>query len=412
MSNTSNPSALESKVYESLDLFDSAGALAGADVETSSIAEGSSDAPALDASDAARLATVTTVAADAASQEARGATSTSDVADGVGDVEAPGGESLQRERAASRPETGSEAGEVPLAGSALDASASVIARSGETLSATANAPTGLFETVGAVQETATATGRPADPPQEEPGSASFEEASIGPGSSDGEPSVADPLPDGEPGADPTPEAPPVLDLATEGVDATASVVAEEPDSASDQADDPVGDGEAGEGSGPIDASEPSDTDLVLDADLGLPLVGDLTADAEVGLDPVEALVGDIDLDLGADLDLAGATGDGVAPQSTGDLSAAADGVLDGVEATADAVADPAADLAGGLLDLGDGAGDPSNPSDTDLVLDADLGLPVLGDLTADAEVGLDPVEALVGDIDLDLGADLDLSGAT
>ncbi|MCQ8783767.1 hypothetical protein, partial [Mangrovibrevibacter kandeliae] len=73
--------------------------------------------------------------------------------------------------------------------------------------------------------------------------------------------------------------------------------------------------------------------------------------------------------------------------------------------------DPAADLTDGLLDTGDGAGDPSDPSDTDLVLDADLGLPVAGDLTADAEVGLDPVEALVGDIDLDLGADLDLSGA-
>ncbi|MCW4117154.1 hypothetical protein NPA31_019550, partial [Aurantimonas sp. MSK8Z-1] len=107
-------------------------------------------------------------------------------------------------------------------------------------------------------------------------------------------------------------------------------------------------------------------------------------DAEVGLDPVEALVGDIDLNLGADLDVSGATGDGVetvgvAPQSTDDLSATADGVLD---------------------TGGDGAGDPSDPSDTDLVLDADLGLPVLGDLTADAEVGLDPVEALVGDIDL------------
>lgn len=103
-----------------------------------------------------------------------------------------------------------------------------------------------------------------------------------------------------------------------------------------------------------------DTDIVADLDLGIletPITDDII---EIALDPVEELLGDIDLDIGAGL-------------------------------------------------LGDGDVNNAN-GDTDITLDTGIDLidDTLGNLVG--EIPLDPVEALLGDIDLDVDLDAQLLG--
>ena len=121
-----------------------------------------------------------------------------------------------------------------------------------------------------------------------------------------------------------------------------------------------------------------DTDVTLDA-------GPL--DAAVPLDPVEALLGDIDLDV----DLGDDAADPVAT-----VVAEADPLAEVVDLADAEIADladldPLAD--GGLDLLAPDLGGDAAAGDTDVTLDA-------GPL--DAAVPLDPVEALLGDIDLDV----------
>ncbi|NEW95138.1 hypothetical protein, partial [Rhodopseudomonas sp. BR0M22] len=146
----------------------------------------------------------------------------------------------------------------------------------------------------------------------------------------------------------------------------------------------------------------SDTDLTLDLDAALPgglPIDTITADLNVNLDPVEAVVGDIDLPIDVNLDLSGI--------NLGDVT----GAIGGTTGTI-------GDTIGGLTDtlggITDGLGTtPSGSSDTDLTLDLDAALPgglPIDTITADLNVNLDPVEAVVGDIDLPIDANLDLSG--
>ncbi|MFC7610702.1 hypothetical protein [Teichococcus aestuarii] len=155
--------------------------------------------------------------------------------------------------------------------------------------------------------------------------------------------------------------------------------------------------------GPSDTSASGDTDLALDATLpgGTPL------EVAVGLDPVEALLGDIDLPVTADL---GGLLAGGAPAAEGDTDLALDATLPGGTPLEVAVGlDPVEALLGDIdlpvtADLGGllAGGAPAAESDTDLALDATLP----GGTPLEVAVGLDPVEALLGDIDLPVTADL------
>ncbi|MFT4274895.1 MAG: hypothetical protein QM576_00945, partial [Rhodopseudomonas sp.] len=153
-------------------------------------------------------------------------------------------------------------------------------------------------------------------------------------------------------------------------------------------------------------SDGSDTDLTLDLDAALPgglPIDTITADLDVNLDPIEAVVGDIDLPIDANLDLSGI-----------DLG----GTLDGVTGTIGGTTGTIGETLGGLTDtlggITDGLGTtPSGGSDTDLTLNLDAVLPgglPIDTVTADLGVNLDPVEAVVGDIDLPIDVNLDLSG--
>ena len=106
------------------------------------------------------------------------------------------------------------------------------------------------------------------------------------------------------------------------------------------------------------------TDSDITADLGVDILDNsLVNDAlDLALDPVEDLLGDIDLDIGLNTDLLGG---------------------------------------------GDGAND---PDDTDITLETNIELvdDAIVDITEN--IPLDTVEALAGDIDLDLGAGVDLLG--
>ncbi|MEM6648721.1 MAG: hypothetical protein AAF603_00560, partial [Pseudomonadota bacterium] len=84
----------------------------------------------------------------------------------------------------------------------------------------------------------------------------------------------------------------------------------------------------------------------------------------IDIDPVEDLAGDLDLDLGADTDL-----------------------------------------------LGDSETD-NDAGDSDLTLQVDVDLTGHDVAALEADVPLDPVEDIVGDIDIDLGAALDVFGET
>ncbi|NEW95152.1 hypothetical protein DY468_24735, partial [Rhodopseudomonas sp. BR0M22] len=124
------------------------------------------------------------------------------------------------------------------------------------------------------------------------------------------------------------------------------------------------------------------------------------------LDPVEAVVGDIDLPIDVNLDLSGINLGGV----TGAIGGAT-GALGGVTGALGSATGALGDL-GNLLTGDPSSGGTTSP-DTDLTLNLDAVLPgglPIDTITADLNVNLDPVEAVVGDIDLPIDVNLDLSG--
>ena len=138
---------------------------------------------------------------------------------------------------------------------------------------------------------------------------------------------------------------------------------------------------------------PGDTDLLIDAGLGIGDHGVVLPTLHVPLDPVEAVVGDIDLHVDAVLDgsvigdLAG-NGGNIVGNVVGGLAGTGGDILGDVHETV-----------GNLLH---GA-----PGDTDLLIDAGLGIGDHGVVLPTLHVPLDPVEAVVGDIDLHVDAVLD-----
>ena len=115
-------------------------------------------------------------------------------------------------------------------------------------------------------------------------------------------------------------------------------------------------------------------------------------DADVPLDPVEAVVGDVDVSLEASADLLDEAGSAV------------DSAEDMIPDAAGSLEDIVGDLAGALLDS-DTSGD---QADTDLIVDGDVDVAGLNLVDVDADVLLDPVEAVAGDIDVALDAGIDL----
>lgn len=141
-------------------------------------------------------------------------------------------------------------------------------------------------------------------------------------------------------------------------------------------------------------NDAGDSDLVLDLDLDLIDNDLLSPNLEVELDAVENIVGDIDLDIGAALDVLGDQADNVVDALDG---GSGDGVLADI---GDTVEDIVADIIPGL---------PGSENDApDVDLDGDINL--LGNDVADPDLEsvLDPIEAIVGDAELDTDLGLDL----
>lgn len=162
-------------------------------------------------------------------------------------------------------------------------------------------------------------------------------------------------------------------------------------------------------------NSPGDYDVHVGLDLlnlGLPSI-------DIPLDPVEFLLGDIDIGLDLTEDLLGSLpllGGGTPDTDLG---------LSGLETIADltpvtnlveGVVNPVEDLVGDLDILADlhvdllGLGANDTGPDTDIVIPLDLDLIDSNLLGSDLEISLDPVEALLGDIDLDLTVAGDILG--
>ncbi|MBI1327319.1 MAG: hypothetical protein GC136_06710 [Alphaproteobacteria bacterium] len=150
---------------------------------------------------------------------------------------------------------------------------------------------------------------------------------------------------------------------------------------------------------------PNETGPDLSVDLGLGLLDNtdlLDTGVDVVLDPVEAIVGDIDIDVDANIDLLNninTDGLGDIAENLGDtvhdfLGDVHDGGLLGATHN----------LVGDLLDNTDG----QQGDDTDLSLGTDINIAGIEVPDINIDVPLDPLEALVGDIDLDVTAALDL----
>jgi hypothetical protein len=196
-----------------------------------------------------------------------------------------------------------------------------------------------------------------------------------------------------------------------------------------------------------------DTDITLGLGLDLADTGLSDGGIHIPLDAVETITGDIDLDLGVATDLLGDTADGLVDGFAGGTGT--DGLLPGV---GDALGDLTNDLPipGGGTDADGGSGLQIDFVDSDIVdLDIDAPLdnvmPVFGNGTPEINVGmellgsgetdngagdtdisigldasvagievpdiqidipLDPVEQIVGDIDLDIGAAIDILNET
>lgn len=169
-------------------------------------------------------------------------------------------------------------------------------------------------------------------------------------------------------------------------------------------------------------SSPTDTDLHIGTGLDVLGLGIPNLNINIPLDPVEALVGDIDLNLDIAQTLAdllpplGGGGNSDHDLGLGGLNNAIDltPVTDGLSNIINPVEDLLGDLdIGGNIGLGllgtdiDAAGAP----DTDLTIPLDIGLidsPLFHD---GLSINLDMLEALTGDIDVNLTGAIDLLGS-
>lgn len=159
-----------------------------------------------------------------------------------------------------------------------------------------------------------------------------------------------------------------------------------------------------------------DSDISLGLDTALADNDILPAvNIDVPLDPIESLIGDVDLDLGAGANLLGDAAPGPVDDLAGgsgedNLLTETQDMLD--EAITGALPEPLTD--GPLLDdLNLSLLDPSdtdNPAgDTDLSADLGLGIGETGIIDMEPlEIPLDPIESVIGDIDLEIGAALDI----
>ena len=147
-----------------------------------------------------------------------------------------------------------------------------------------------------------------------------------------------------------------------------------------------------------------DTDLVVDGDIDIAGTNILDVEADIPLDPVEAVVGDLDIELDAQADLIG-SGEGTGEEIEDNTGEVSDAVNSALQTTADELDTIATELDDSLLN---NPADETGNSDTDLTVDGDVDVLDSNVLDVAAEVILDPVEAIVGDIDADLDAGLDL----
>ena len=144
-------------------------------------------------------------------------------------------------------------------------------------------------------------------------------------------------------------------------------------------------------------NDAGDSDVVVPVDLDVADTDLIGGDLEVELDPVEAIVGDVDLDLGAAADVLGDQADGV--------------VNDGAGGTGEDTL--LADIGDGLEDIAEAVIPGLNGDDnaqSDLTVDSDIDLVDENLADTDIDAVLDPVEEVVGDIDAALNAQTDLLG--
>lgn len=160
-----------------------------------------------------------------------------------------------------------------------------------------------------------------------------------------------------------------------------------------------------------------------DIHTGLDLLGLDLPSIDVPLDAVEFLVGDIDIGLDAGQDVLGLLPPLLGGADNGDTNLdipVLDNLapLDPVTDIVDGLFNPVEDLAGDIDILGNlhadllGLGEDGTGADTDLTLPLDLNLLGTDLLSNGLDIPLDPVENLLGDIDLDLGAAGNILGDT
>lgn len=171
---------------------------------------------------------------------------------------------------------------------------------------------------------------------------------------------------------------------------------------------------------PGGGGDDDDYDLIVNLDSDI-----LTLNLDVILDPLENIIGDIDIKADVILGDLLSFDDGILPNPSVILDALIgdnqlldqlqiDVILTPVENLLTGVVDAINPVLGGLLPflpdpltlVNDLLGSFNSDGDTDLVLNVDLGLPDLlgfgGIGAVGAHIPLDPVEALLGDIDIDL----------
>ncbi len=165
-----------------------------------------------------------------------------------------------------------------------------------------------------------------------------------------------------------------------------------------------------------------DSDVIIDG--GVELGGlELPLQEEVGLDPVETIVGDVDvtlepvvsdqqpsdIDLTADLELIDMNSNTIInPEAGGIISEGLEETLQNLPGTANALEDELATAGEAIGDalLGDeGLIDLSNDdqpagSDSDIVANVDLGLGESAEVNLLEDVDINPVEAVLGDVDI------------
>lgn len=168
-------------------------------------------------------------------------------------------------------------------------------------------------------------------------------------------------------------------------------------------------------------TDPNDKDITVIGDLHLPFLPPL--DLSIPLDPVEALLGDIDLNLDLTNELVGSLLGGLFAGDGADTDlgintgiAILDNTLlnDGVNVLLNPVENLLGDIDLGInlgLDLFGNNETNNAAGDTDIVLPIALDITNSDVLNNVLNIDLDPIEAIVGDIDLDITAAIDLLGA-